>query len=250
MAPKRFRREQCRSVRRSARSINVCERTDGLWGLPPELMCRVQRGKTWYSGSVGVYCRRTRVKMEILDNFVRLDLGKAKDLRGSPHPLDVQLAGPVTPLTTRPLRRRGLSGNGLEMRVSIEPMPKVRMTSLADSAADKLVGLGRRLRPKAHPDRKQQNNNPVPHRLHDKKTDRNNGKTREVQGGPVCINRHFEHQGGSFRLKAVLLPRAISTNPAPCRRSSELTAAPSSSARSHGDIIGPAYSGIREKETP
>ena len=66
MAPKRFRREQCRSVRRSARSINVCERTDGLWGLPPELMCRVQRGKTWYSGSVGVCCRRTRVKMEIL----------------------------------------------------------------------------------------------------------------------------------------------------------------------------------------
>ena len=66
MAPKRFRREQCRSVRRSARSINVCERTDGLWGLPPELMCRVQRGKTWHSGSVGVYCRRTRVKMEIL----------------------------------------------------------------------------------------------------------------------------------------------------------------------------------------
>ena len=53
-------------MRRSARSINVCERTDGLWGLPPELMCRVQRGKTWYSGSVGVYCRRTRVKMEIL----------------------------------------------------------------------------------------------------------------------------------------------------------------------------------------
>ena len=66
MAPKRFRREQCRSVRRSARSINVCERTDGLWGLPPELMCRVQRGKTWYSGSVGVHCRRTRVKMEIV----------------------------------------------------------------------------------------------------------------------------------------------------------------------------------------
>ena len=53
-------------MRRSARSINVCERTDGLWGLPPELMCRVQRGKTWSSGSVGVYCRRTRVKMEIL----------------------------------------------------------------------------------------------------------------------------------------------------------------------------------------
>ena len=31
---------------RSARSINVCERTDGLWGLSPEVMCRVQRGKT------------------------------------------------------------------------------------------------------------------------------------------------------------------------------------------------------------
>ena len=59
-------------MRRSARSINVCERTDGLWGLPPELMCRVQRGKTWYSGSVGVYCRRTRVKMEILDSGDRI----------------------------------------------------------------------------------------------------------------------------------------------------------------------------------
>ena len=40
-------------MRRSARSINVCERTDGLWGLPPEVMCRVQRGKTWYSGQRG-----------------------------------------------------------------------------------------------------------------------------------------------------------------------------------------------------
>ena len=38
---------------RSARSINVCERTDGLWGLPPEVMCRVQRGKTWSSGQRG-----------------------------------------------------------------------------------------------------------------------------------------------------------------------------------------------------
>ena len=51
-------------MRRSARSINVYERTDGLWGLPPEVMCRVQRGKTWYSGSAGVYCGRTRVKMK------------------------------------------------------------------------------------------------------------------------------------------------------------------------------------------
>ena len=67
MAPKRFRREQCRPERRSARSINVCERMNGLWGLPPEMMCRVQCGKTWCSGSAGVYCRRTRVKMEILD---------------------------------------------------------------------------------------------------------------------------------------------------------------------------------------
>ena len=49
-APKTFRREQCRPVRRSARSINVCERTDGLWGPPPEVMCRVQREKTLHSG--------------------------------------------------------------------------------------------------------------------------------------------------------------------------------------------------------
>ena len=77
MAPKRFRSEQCRPVRRSARSINVCERTDGLWGLPPEVMCRVQRGKTWYSGSAGVYCRRTRVKMEILVRTLSLGSDKA-----------------------------------------------------------------------------------------------------------------------------------------------------------------------------
>ena len=68
-------------MRRSARSM-VCERTDGLWGLPPELMCRVQRGKTWYSGSVGVYCRRTRVKMEIL---VETLLDRAHDFESSGH---------------------------------------------------------------------------------------------------------------------------------------------------------------------
>ncbi len=43
-------REQCRPERRSARSINVCERMDEPWRLPAEVMCRVQREKTWYSG--------------------------------------------------------------------------------------------------------------------------------------------------------------------------------------------------------
>ena len=47
---KRFRREQCRPERRSARSINVCERTDEPWRLPAEVMCRVQREKMWYAG--------------------------------------------------------------------------------------------------------------------------------------------------------------------------------------------------------
>ena len=47
---KRFRKEQCRPERRSARSINVCERMDEPWRLPAEVMCRVQREKTWYSG--------------------------------------------------------------------------------------------------------------------------------------------------------------------------------------------------------
>ena len=46
----RFRREQCRPERRSARSINVCERTDEPWRLPAEVMCRVQREKMWYAG--------------------------------------------------------------------------------------------------------------------------------------------------------------------------------------------------------
>ena len=50
---KRFRKEQCRPERRSARSINVCERMDQPWRLPAEVMCRVQREKTWYSGQRG-----------------------------------------------------------------------------------------------------------------------------------------------------------------------------------------------------
>ena len=44
---KRFRKEQCRPERRSARSSNVCEQTDEPWRLPAEVMCRVQREKTW-----------------------------------------------------------------------------------------------------------------------------------------------------------------------------------------------------------
>ena len=50
---KRFRKEQCRPERRSARSINVCEWMDEPWRLPAEVMCRVQREKTWYSGQRG-----------------------------------------------------------------------------------------------------------------------------------------------------------------------------------------------------
>ena len=50
---KMFRKEQCRPERRSARSINVCERMDEPWRLPAEVMCRVQREKTWYSGQRG-----------------------------------------------------------------------------------------------------------------------------------------------------------------------------------------------------
>ena len=49
----RFRKEQCRPERRSARSINVCERMDEPWRLPAEVMCRVQRENTWYSGQRG-----------------------------------------------------------------------------------------------------------------------------------------------------------------------------------------------------
>ena len=48
------------------RSITARERTDGPWGLAPELMCRVQREKTGIRGSAGVYCGRARAKMEIL----------------------------------------------------------------------------------------------------------------------------------------------------------------------------------------
>ena len=59
---KRFRKEQCRPERRSARSINVCERMDEPWRLPAEVMCRVQREKTWYSGQPGGYCHRARAQ--------------------------------------------------------------------------------------------------------------------------------------------------------------------------------------------
>ena len=39
---------------------------DEPWRLPAEVMCRVQREKTWYSGQRGVYFHRARAKMEIL----------------------------------------------------------------------------------------------------------------------------------------------------------------------------------------
>ena len=60
------------------------------------------------------------------DHFMRLDLGEAKDLRRIAHPLDVQLARPMAALTARLFRGRGLSGNGFEMRVSIETRAKDR----------------------------------------------------------------------------------------------------------------------------
>ena len=50
-------REQCRPERRSARSINVCERMDEPWRLPAEVMCRVQHEKTWSSGQRGCILR-------------------------------------------------------------------------------------------------------------------------------------------------------------------------------------------------
>ena len=57
LAPKKFRSEQCRPERRSARSINVCERMDEPWRLPAEVMCRVQHEKTWSSGQRGCILR-------------------------------------------------------------------------------------------------------------------------------------------------------------------------------------------------
>ncbi len=45
--------EHCRPERRSGPSTNVCERTDEPSCLPAEVMCRVQREKTWHSGRRG-----------------------------------------------------------------------------------------------------------------------------------------------------------------------------------------------------
>ena len=45
-----FRTEQCQPERGSTRSINVCEPMDKPWRLPGEVMGRVQREKTSYSG--------------------------------------------------------------------------------------------------------------------------------------------------------------------------------------------------------
>ena len=43
LAPERSRSERCRPERRSALSINVCERPDESWLLPEEVMCTVPR---------------------------------------------------------------------------------------------------------------------------------------------------------------------------------------------------------------
>ena len=79
---KRFRKEQCRPERRSARSINVGERMDEPWRLPAEVMCRVQREKTWYSGQRGCILplHRARAKMEILGMW---DHERSPEPRGS-----------------------------------------------------------------------------------------------------------------------------------------------------------------------
>ena len=45
-------REQCRPDRRAPLNQRL-ERTDEPWRLPAEVMCRVQREKTWYSGQRG-----------------------------------------------------------------------------------------------------------------------------------------------------------------------------------------------------
>ena len=68
--------------RRSARSINVCERMDEPWRLPAEVMCRVQREKTWYSGQRGCILplHRARAKMEILGMW---DHERSPEPRGS-----------------------------------------------------------------------------------------------------------------------------------------------------------------------
>ena len=55
---KKVSQEQCRPERRSVRSTNVCERTDEPWRLSAEVMCRVQREKTWYSGRRGCILSR------------------------------------------------------------------------------------------------------------------------------------------------------------------------------------------------
>ncbi len=58
--------EHCRPERRSGRSTNVCERTDEPSCLPVEVMCRVQREKTWHSGRRGCILSPYQAKMEIL----------------------------------------------------------------------------------------------------------------------------------------------------------------------------------------
>ena len=45
--------KHCRPERRSGRSTNVCERMDEPSCLPAEVLCRVQREKTWHSGRRG-----------------------------------------------------------------------------------------------------------------------------------------------------------------------------------------------------
>ena len=64
---KRFRKEQCRPERRSARSSNVCERMDEPWRAYRRRSCAGFSAKRrGIRGSAGVYFHRARAKMEIL----------------------------------------------------------------------------------------------------------------------------------------------------------------------------------------
>ena len=51
----RFRKEQCRPERRSARSINVCERMDQPWRLPAEVHVQGSARKDVVFGAARVY---------------------------------------------------------------------------------------------------------------------------------------------------------------------------------------------------
>ena len=141
---KRFRKEQCRPERRSARSINVCERMDEPWRLPAEVMCRVQREKTWYSGQRGGIlspCQGQNGNPGYMG--FRDGLATAHDLPLRERIDGVDVVEPRARRGVALMRRVDPQVAGLAARVGLAPLADAHPTAAGLGVMDVVLTIGR-----------------------------------------------------------------------------------------------------------